>query len=262
MTFGTITATLAGLLGVGELVTSGSAGIRAPSAVFGQVFTVFLALGTVVFLVVTVYMVYNAYKYRHGSEDSRKAPDDRPTLGELPSGGGGGKKLALSFTLSAIIVVSLIVWTYGLLLHVETGAAQTDAADKVVVEVEGYQFGWDFVYANGHTTTNTLRVPQGTVVELQVTSRDVFHTIGSPPLRFKADAIPGQYTDTWFVADQPGNYTAQCYELCGAGHSYMEATIVVMEPAEYEEWYEDSGNESASIDASRDARAPPAEVTA
>lgn len=257
MTLGTITAILAGLLSVGGLVTSGGAAIQAPAEVFDQVFTIFLVLGTVVFIVVTVYMVYNAYKYRHGSKHSEKAPDEeRPTLGEIPTGGGGGKKLALSFTLSAIIVVSLIIWTYGLLLHVETGAAKTATDDKVVVDVEGYQFGWDFVYPNGATTTNTLRVPKGTVIELQVTSRDVFHTIGSPPLRFKADAIPGQYTDTWFVADQTGNYSAQCYELCGAGHSYMEATIVVMEPEAYQDWYANtspsnesssgSGNESSS----------------
>lgn len=238
MTLGTFITAIGGLLSIGGLVTSGGATIKAPAEVFDQVFTFFLVLGTAVFIVVTVYMVYNAYKYRHGSEHAKKAPDeDRPSLGEVPTGGGGGKKLALSFTLSAIIVVSLIIWTYGLLLHVETGAAQTDAADKIVVDVEGYQFGWYFTYPNGHTATNTLRVPKGTVIELLVTSRDVFHTIGSPQMRFKADAIPGQYTDTWFVADQTGEYKAQCYELCGAGHSFMEATIVVMEPEAYQEWY-------------------------
>lgn len=266
MTLGTFITAIGSLLSIGGLVTSEGATIQTPAEVFDQVFTFFLVLGTAVFIVVTVYMVYNAYKYRHGSEHAKKAPDeDRPSLGEIPTGGGGGKKLALSFTLSAIIVVSLIIWTYGLLLHVETGAAQTDAADKVVIDVEGYQFGWDFTYQNGHTATNTLRVPRGTVVELMVTSRDVFHTIGSPPLRFKADAIPGQYTDTWFVADQTGEYTAQCYELCGAGHSFMEATIVVMEPEAYDEWYantsatnetSDSGNQS-STDSSQAIGATP-----
>lgn len=247
MTLGTIISAIVGLLSVGGHVTSVSAALQPREDIFGQVFTVFLALGTVVFIVVTVYMVYSAYKYRHGSEHSKKAPEDeRPVLGEVPAGGGGGKKLALSFTLSAIIVLSLIIWTYGLLLHVETGAAQTEAADKVEVEVEGYQFGWDFTYENGHTTTNTLRVPQGTVVELRVTSQDVFHAIGSPPLRFKADAIPGQYTDTWFIAEETGTYQAQCYELCGAGHSYMTAEIIVMEPQAYQDWYESAGNESSN----------------
>jgi cytochrome c oxidase subunit 2 len=95
-----------------------------------------------------------------------------------------------------------------------------------------------------------------------VTSRDVFHTIGSPPLRFKSDAIPGQYTDTWFVADETGEYSAQCFELCGAGHSFMEATVVVMDPAEYQDWYEGtSGNASSVASSSSESRAP-VEVTA
>ena len=246
MTLGTIiSAIVVGLLSAGEVVTSVSAAIQPRVDIFSQVFTVFLVLGTVVFIVVTVYMLYSAYKFRSGSESSKKVPEDeRPQLGEIPTGGGGGKKLALSFTLSAIIVLSLIIWTYGLLLQVETGAAQTDTADKIEVDVEGYQFGWDFTYENNHTTSNTLRVPKGTVVELTVTSRDVFHAIGSPQLRFKADAIPGQQTDTWFIAEETGTYEVQCYELCGAGHSFMTADIIVMEPDAYQEWYE--GTEGSS----------------
>lgn len=265
MTLGTIISAIVGLLSAGDLVTSVSAAIQPRYSIFGQVFTVFLALGTVVFIVVTVYMLYSAYKFRSGSESSKKVPEDeRPQLGEIPTGGGGGKKLALSFTLSAIIVLSLIIWTYGLLLQVETGAAQTDAADKIEVDVVGYQFGWEFTYENGHTTQNTLRVPKGTVVQLQVTSRDVFHAIGSPPLRFKADAIPGQQTDTWFIAEETGTYEAQCYELCGAGHSYMIAEIIVMEPDAYQEWYEgtsgsDGGSNNNSSDGNQSS-VQPAEV--
>jgi len=59
-------------------------------------------------------------------------------------------------------------------------------------------------------------VPQNRLIQLNVTSADVFHNIGSPELRFKADAVPGQETDAWFVA-QTGTYQANCYELCGSG---------------------------------------------
>jgi cytochrome c oxidase subunit 2 len=202
---------------------------------------VFLVLGTLVGVVVIGYMVYNAYKYRDG--DGREDDGvDRPSLGELPEGGGGGKKLFTSFALSMIIVVSLVAWTYGTLLFVESGPP-SDA--EVQVDVEGYQFGWDFVYPNGHTS-NVLRVPADEPIAITVTSRDVFHNFGIPELRVKSDAIPKEETETWFIAEETGNYTAQCYELCGAGHSYMTATVVVMEPDEYEEWYESTGNETAA----------------
>ncbi len=201
--------------------------------VFSQIFTVFLWLGTLVGVVVISYMLYKAYKYRAGA--GKEMDVERPSLGELPTGGGGGKKLFLSFGLSTIIVVSLIVWTYGTLLYVEQAAAE-DTEDQIEIEVVGYQFGWDFIYPNG-AKTSVLRVPEDTQIRLKVTSKDVFHNFGIPSQRVKADAIPGQTTDTWFTATETGNYTAQCYELCGVGHSYMESQVVVMEPSAYQQWY-------------------------
>jgi len=223
----------------GDAVLAGS-GVRAPADVFNDVFVVFLVLGTLVGVVVIAYTLYNAYKYRY-REDEDPAPEaDRPELGELPEGGGKGKKLFLSFTLSAIIVLSLVVWTYASLLYVEGGAAQavdeSDADEALDVHVDGYRFGWEFTYPNNHSTT-TLRVPRDRVVNLTVTSVDVFHNFGIPELRVKSDAIPGQTTTAWFVAEETGTYAANCYELCGSGHSYMTADVVVMTPSDYEEWY-------------------------
>ncbi|QKY19959.1 cytochrome c oxidase subunit II [Halolamina sp. CBA1230] len=226
--------------------------------VFSEIYWVFLALGTLVGAVVIGYMLYNGYKYSYeGGADE----EDRPKLGEIPTGGGKGKKLFLSLSLSAIIVISLIAWTYGTLLFVEgqTGEQGVD------VEVEGYQFGWNFHYLEndgdysggvtsddytGVNTTNTLRVPVDTQVNLYVTSDDVFHNFGIPELRVKSDAIPGSTTDTWFEATEVNNYTAHCYELCGQGHSYMDAEVVVMPQDEYQDWYDSqiaaANNESAS----------------
>jgi cytochrome c oxidase subunit 2 len=214
--------------------------------VFNEIFTVFVVLGTLVGVIVLSYMLWNAYKYRDGAErdDVKKADAERPSLGELPEGGGGGRKLFLSFGLSTVIVVSLIVWTYGTLLYVEGGAAaQTE--DPIDVDVEGYQFGWAFTYPNGEEVNAILRVPADTPIRLTVTSSDVFHNFGVPSLRAKTDAIPGTTTETWFIAEEPGNHTAQCYELCGAGHSAMNAQVVVMEPSAYEEWYANMNTSSS-----------------
>jgi len=216
--------------------------------VFSEIYWVFLALGTLVGAVVIGYMLYNAYKYSYEGGSDEK---DRPKLGEVPTGGGKGKKLFLSLSLSAIIVISLIAWTYGTLLFVEGQSGE----QGVEVEVEGYQFGWNFHYLNddgsyaGVNTTNTLRVPVDRQVNLRVTSADVFHNFGIPELRVKSDAIPGETTETWFEASDTGTYTAHCYELCGQGHSYMDAEVIVMPQDEYEDWYASqtaSANESAS----------------
>ena len=202
--------------------------------VFRDIFWVFLVLSTLVGVVVISYMLYNAYKYRDGSEQPADEAFDPPKLGELPQGGGGGKKLFVSFALSAIIVVSLIVWTYGTLLYVEGAPAQEP--EPLEIQVEAYQFDFAFTYPNGHRADD-LRVPKGQMVKLKVTSSDVFHTFGAPGLRVKADAIPGQTTESWFIAEETGTYRAACYELCGVGHSYMTSKVIVMEPDAFEQWY-------------------------
>ncbi len=202
--------------------------------IFRTIFVVFLVLGTIVGVVVIGYMLYNGYKFRDRGDRDGDDGIDRPELGELPEGGGGGRKLALSLLLSAVVVISLIAWTWVALVDVETQAAETD--DSLDIRVEGYQFGWEFVYPNGNTS-GTLRVPANTTVQLTVTSRDVFHNFGIPAFKMKTDAIPGQTTDTWFQPNETGTYQAQCFELCGAGHSAMNANVSVMEPDAYERWY-------------------------
>src|SRR5205823_9965652 len=60
--------------------------------------------------------------------------------------------------------------------------------------------------------------------------------------RVKADVVPGKYTSEWFEATKPGRYHFFCAEYCGMNHSGMGGWIIVMEPAEFENWL--SGNAS------------------
>lgn len=212
-------------------------------SVFNEIFGVFLALGTLVGIVVIGYMMYNVYKYRDHS-DRETDTESRPQLGEIPQGGGGGRKLFLSFALSAIIVVSLITWTYFTLLYVEGGGAAQDQ-DALEVEVDGFRFGWQFTYPNG-ATSSTLRVPADRPIRLILTSSDVFHNFGIPAFHVKSDVIPGQTTETWFMPDDTGQYLAKCYELCGEGHSFMTAQVIVMEPGEYQTWYQNTNASNSS----------------
>ena len=245
------------LLGVLERVPVAHAGaVRAPADVFNDIFNVFLGLGTLVGVVVVAYTLYNAYKYRDGDGAGVDADVERPEMGELPSGGGGGKKLFVSLTLSAIIVVGLILWTYSTLLYIENGPSSQQAQqqalaagapaeagqiDPITIDVVGHRFSWQVIYPNGNSETGTLRVPQNRLIRLNVTSADVFHNIGVPELRVKADAVPGQQTNAWFVAKRTGVYEAQCYELCGSGHSYMTADVRVVPQDDYDEWYANTG---------------------
>jgi cytochrome c oxidase subunit 2 len=224
----------------------------ARSEIFREIYLVFLVLGTLVGVVVTAYMLHKAYRYRAaaGHGDDR----DRPEVGEIPTGGGGGRKLFVSLALSAVIVVSLITWTYFTLLYVEEPEPVREG-DPLEITVVGHQFYWEFVYPDGRSVQGTLRVPADRRVQLTVTSADVFHNFGIPELRVKSDAIPGQQTDTWFVAQETGTYQAHCYELCGAAHSYMDATVRVMEPDAYRAWYANDSDGTATANATVEGNA-------
>ncbi len=212
--------------------------------VFEQIFLVFLGLGTLIGILVVVYTLRYAYIYR--DRPDREEDEYTPQLGELPTGGKGGKKMFISFGLSAIVVISLVVWTYSMLLYVEAGPGDNPGEDAIEIEVEGFAFGWSFYYEDGVDTTGTMYVPADTPVWVQVTATDVWHAFGIPDQRVKADAIPGEYSETWFEAEEPGEYedAIECFELCGAGHSNMKADLVVLEQDEYDEWLEEERAEA------------------
>lgn len=218
------------------LAHAGAEEWRTQASVFDEIFWVFLVLGAAVGVVVIGYMVYNVWKYRAGAGNGE--PENPPTVGELPTGQGGGKKLFLSFFISTVIVIGLIVWSYSALIYVDQGP-DGDIEENMNIDIEGGEFFWDFTYENDVTMTNELVVPEDHLVNLEVTSVGVWHTFGIPELRVKADAIPGQTASAWFIADETGEYLAECFELCGEGHSFMTADIYVIPQEEFDEWYDD-----------------------
>lgn len=219
-------------------------GWRGQAATFDRIFLVFLILGTLVGVVVVGYMLYNAYKYREGGATT-DAEFEPPTVGELPTGGKGGKKLFVSFGISAIIVISLVAWTYTALLWVEEGA-QEEVDPEWDIEINAIQFGWTAEYPNGETAFTTewnddsyIAIPEDTMVGLDVTSDNVWHTFGITELRIKVDAIPGQVAESWLLVEEQGSYDIECFELCGAGHSGMHGTLEVIDRDEFEERFVD-----------------------
>ena len=69
-----------------------------------------------------------------------------------------------------------------------------------------------------------------------VTSEDVIHDFGIPAFRQKIDAVPGRYVSTWYHPTRLGTYDIFCDQYCGTNHSLMVGKLVVVEPAEYQDW--------------------------
>lgn len=126
----------------------------------------------------------------------RRSDDERPAQvhGHMP--------LEIGWTVAAAVLQVIIgVKTIDVMFEVEV-MPETE----MTVEAIGYQWGWQFRYPDhGGMLTDDLVVPAHTNVKLEITSRDVIHSIFIPELGVKMDAVPGRFNYWWFNADGPVN---------------------------------------------------------
>jgi cytochrome c oxidase subunit II len=83
---------------------------------------------------------------------------------------------------------------------------------------------------------NALVVPVNKKVRVITTAEDVIHAFMVPAFGIKQDAIPGFVRDTWFRAEQTGDFYGQCAELCGKEHAYMPIHVKVVTAEDYTKW--------------------------
>ncbi len=111
--------------------------------------------------------------------------------------------------------------------------------DAIEVKTTARMWSWLFEYENGKKT-DTLYVPEGKPVELQMTSPDVLHSLYIPAYRIKRDIIPGRVTNIWFEPRKTGSYDLFCAEYCGLQHAFMITEVKVLTQEEFDEWYIDT----------------------
>lgn len=191
-------------------------------------FYLVLAITAVVFVLVQASLILLVIRYRRGK---------RPRDAEAPQI-HGHTRLEIGWTVVPVLILVFIAgFVFSKLPEIEdTPSAQAaPAADTLHVEVQGRQFYWQFTYPDGSITYDTLVVPAGRVVELEVTApdHDVIHSWWIPALGGKMDAIPGQTNRTWFRADE-GEYIGRCTEFCGIQHGAMTATVRAVPEEQFE----------------------------
>jgi mono/diheme cytochrome c family protein/plastocyanin len=81
---------------------------------------------------------------------------------------------------------------------------------------------------NGGWTPGDLTAQVGQPLHLRLTSNDVMHSFAVGQSALPAvDVLPGQWTTTTLVFNQPGKYTFYCTRWCGPNHWRMRGTIEV-----------------------------------
>src|SRR3989442_1809601 len=203
---------------------------------FDSLFGLFTYLAIVVSIIVFSLLIYFVVRFR--DKPSSRPPDDTPILGKIPPSRGHARSVVITVSLSTIILVALIIGSFGAIDNILTPPQQV--CQGCAIEVTAHQFYWQFTYSNGtmpYNTNNILRVPMGQNIRLSVTSADVFHDFGIIGYDIKTDAIPGRTNVIWFYPNSPGNFTIQCFELSGSWHAFMKGTLMVMTYSSYMAWY-------------------------
>lgn len=142
----------------------------------------------------------------------------------------------------------------------------------VTIKVTGYQWYWGYEYVDhgvefsafllerdelaeyGYeprhyllATDESVVVPVGRNIVMQVTAADVIHSWTIPAFGVKQDGVPGRLAELWFNVDEPGIYFGQCSELCGQAHAYMPITVRAVPEADYIAWLESRGAENLAL---------------
>jgi cytochrome c oxidase subunit 2 len=167
----------------------------------------------------------------------------RRTAREIPRPIAGSIKLEAMWTIVPfLIAMTMFVW--GAKVYFAQYRMPTGALDVYVV---GKQWMWKFQHTTGQREINELHIPVGRKVKLTMTTEDVIHSFFVPAFRTKMDVVPGKYTYMWFDATKPGRYHLFCAEYCGTNHSGMGGWIVVMQPADYDNWLAGNLNQESPV---------------
>lgn len=184
-----------------------------------------LLLGTIVFVVVEVVLVYTIFKFRH----REGGPEPRQITGNAA--------LEITWTaIPALILVFLAVPTVRTIFQ-----TQRKAPDNAVqIEVIGHQWWWEFRYPQyGIVTANELYLPIGRPANFSLRTRDVLHSFWIPQMGGKRDLIANRVNYLWYTpkSDMTSSaFNGTCAEYCGSSHANMRLRAFTVTPAEFDKW--------------------------
>ncbi|MCD5322940.1 MULTISPECIES: cytochrome c oxidase subunit II [Pontibacillus] len=98
---------------------------------------------------------------------------------------------------------------------------------QYVVNVIASAFNYDFGTDEEGNVVRTIRIPTGSEVMFQGTSKDVVHGFELAGTNANMMLEPGYINTVETTFNKPGTYTFVCNEYCGTGHHYMTATVEV-----------------------------------
>lgn len=213
-------------------VQSALAGDGADGANFASLFAIFLAVCTLMYLLVMGGLAMALWR-RRSAEQELTVEGERHAA-EPP---GAIRLLAAWGILILAGLVALTVASF----FTDRSNARAAEHPGLSIHVTGNQWWWDVQYdgatpSQGFRTANEIHIPVGIPVEVVLRSNDVIHSLWIPNLAGKQDLIPGRDTDLQLRARRAGHYRGECAEFCGVQHAHMALDVIAQSPADFRRW--------------------------
>lgn len=194
-----------------------------------------LAVATIVFVIVEGWLIYSIVRYRA-----------RPGMPAPPQIHGNNTVEAAWTIAPALFLFAVLVYTIYTMFTLAPTAnlpgtpALAGGKPTLEVRVYGHQWWWEFDYTKspnyGFVTADSLHIPVGTVVRVDLYSDNVIHSFWIPQITGKTDVVPGHDNYMIFRADKVGNYLGECAEFCGTQHAHMNFDVVVEPMDTFQTW--------------------------
>ncbi|MDE1171447.1 MAG: cytochrome c oxidase subunit II [Verrucomicrobium sp.] len=184
-----------------------------------------LLVCSVIFVIVTVWVGYSIWKFRH-----KEGEDGEPDQHQI------NKNYEITWTIiPALICVLLGYWTVKSMFGPNGGEPRHKVEPDIVIT--GAQWWWDVRYPKlGVVTANEIHVPTGRPLVVDLESNDVIHTFWVPELGRKEQMIPGHHSLLSVESTFIGQYLGACAQYCGNQHAWMRLLLVSESPADFDAW--------------------------
>ncbi len=166
-----------------------------------------------------------------------------------------------------VMPILIVFGLFAATLVVENKETSNPATD-VIVNVNAFQWGWQFLYPGTHalvygqtTEAPTMEIPVNTNVHINLTSTDVIHGFYVKAFNFSRYALPGVVNQFTIRAQNTGTYFGQCTQLCGLYHSLMFFQVKVVTSSEYAQWVASFNNPTDIAKAAAAATTTAAELS-
>ena len=188
-----------------------------------------IGISAILLLGITAVMIYFVFKYNR-----KKGHEPKDIHGSI-------LLETIWIVIPTILVLSMFYFGY------EGFKEMREIPDNAfTVEVIAKMWEWDFRYDNGKQT-DTLYVPIGQPIKLEMESLDVNHSFYIPSFRIKEDVIAGRKNWLSFTPQQIGDYDIACAEYCGLKHSMMYSKVVVMPEEKFAAWYDEKEEDTNEV---------------